>query len=133
MVWPFRRREARAAEPTASYTDVLAALLVARAEGTAIDPAATAALETAAGLVSRAFAVASIGPASVRTAALMPSVLACAGRELIRREARPCFSFAWPKGAYRRFRRVIGRSGAVVRRRHGGIGWTCPARTLPRR
>ena len=84
-MWPFTRREARAAEPAASYTDVLAALLVARAEGTAIDPAATAALESAAGLVSRAFAVATIGPAGVRTMALTPSVLACAGRELIRR------------------------------------------------
>ena len=85
-MWPFRNREARAAaESSASYTDVLAALLVARAEGTAIDPAATAALETAAGLVARAFSVATVTPAGARTAALSASLLACVGRELIRR------------------------------------------------
>ena len=81
-MWPFRKREARAA---ADYTDVLSALLVARAEGTAIDPAATAALETAAGLVARAFSVATVSPAGARTSALSASVLACIGRELIRR------------------------------------------------
>ena len=85
-MWPFSRREARAAaEPPTSYTDVLAALLLARAEGTASDPGATAALETAAGLVSRAFAVATVSPEGARTAALTPPVLASVGRELIRR------------------------------------------------
>ena len=85
-MWPFGRRETRAAaEPAADYTDVLAALLLARAEGTAIDPAATAALETAAGLLARAFSVATVKPSTPRTAALSASVLACIGRELIRR------------------------------------------------
>ena len=85
-MWPFRRREARAAAaPAASYTDVLAALLVARAEGTEIDPGATAALETAAGLVARAFSVATVSPEGARTAALNAPTLACIGRELIRR------------------------------------------------
>ena len=81
-MWPFRRREARAA---ADYTDVLAALLLARAEGTEIDPGATAALETAAGLVARAFSVATVSPSTTRTACLSASVLGCIGRELIRR------------------------------------------------
>ena len=74
-------------EPRASgdYTDVLTALLVARADGAPVDPAATAALETAAGLVARAFSVATVEPRGARTAALTPSVLACIGRELIRR------------------------------------------------
>ena len=84
-MWPFTRRETRAVEPAASYTDVLTALLTARAEGVASDPAATAALETAAGLVARAFAVATVAPAGARTAALSAPVLACIGRELIRR------------------------------------------------
>ena len=84
-MWPFRREARASAAPSADYTDVLAALLVARAEGIEIDPGATAALETAAGLVSRAFTVATIAPSSARTAALSPSVLSCIGRELIRR------------------------------------------------
>lgn len=85
-MWPFGRRESRAAAtPPADYTDVLAALILARAEGVDVDPGATAALETAAGLVSRAFAVASITPGGARTAALTAPVLACIGRELIRR------------------------------------------------
>ncbi len=91
-MWPWRR-ERRAAPDTpeerasGDYTDVLTALLTARAEGGPVDPAATAALETAAGLVARAFSVATVAPAGARTAALSPSVLACIGRELIRREA----------------------------------------------
>ena len=83
-MWPFKREARAAAEPAASYTDVLAALMVARAEGTAVDPSATGALECAAGLVSRAFSVATVAPANSRTMALSSSVLACIGRELIR-------------------------------------------------
>lgn len=91
MRWPWRRAEARGsdngeieARASADYTDVLTALLTARAEGGPVDPAATAALECAAGLVARSFAVAKVEPEGARTAALRPSVLASIGRQLIR-------------------------------------------------
>ena len=85
MRWPWRRPEARAANGGANYSDVLTSLLVARSEGGPVDPTATGALEAAAGLMARAFTVADVEPPTAATAALTPDVLACAGRELVRR------------------------------------------------
>ena len=56
---------------------------VARAGGASVgEPGAIAALETSAGLWSRGFASAELSPS---IAAVTPSVLACVGRELVRR------------------------------------------------
>ena len=97
MKWPWSRYfdttaartapsgEARAADGGSNYTDVLTALMLARAEGGPVDPAATAALEACAGLLSRAFTVADVSPATAATGCLSPDVLACAGREIVRR------------------------------------------------
>ena len=86
MKWPpWRRPEARAAAGGSNYSDILTALMVARAEGGSADPAATAALEACAGLLARAFTVAAVQPATAATAALTPEVLSCAGREIVRR------------------------------------------------
>ena len=80
-MWPFAKAEdeeraaAEDTEPSGSYTSILEALQQARAVGTVIDTSATAALETAAGLVARAFSVATVAPAGPRTMALTPTML----------------------------------------------------------
>ena len=81
--WPFGKLEHRAAS---SYGDAIIEALVGRAEGRSLAGAgATAALETCAGTIGRAFAAAEIaGPASV-TSVLSPGVMMLVGRELIRR------------------------------------------------
>ena len=81
---PWARLEARQSSG-GSYTDLLGALIRARAEGAPVDAAATAAVEACAGLLSRSLAVAEVSPATATTAALTPAVLACCGRELVRR------------------------------------------------
>ena len=69
---------------TSSYTDTLVALLVARAGGSVAKATATAALESCAGLVSRAFAAADVvGPEVVRRAFDTRTRALC-GRALIR-------------------------------------------------
>lgn len=83
-LWPWSRREARQSSG-GSYTDLLGALIRARAEGAPVDAETTSAVEACAGLLARSLAVADVSPATVTTAALTPSVLACCGRELIRR------------------------------------------------
>lgn len=88
MRWPWTRDEARAAAapPSPRYTDLVIAAMVGGAEGAPADPAATAALEAAAGLVSRSLSMATVeGASSARAAALHPATLACAGREMMRR------------------------------------------------
>ena len=81
-LWPFGRSEKR----EAGYTDAIVAGIIARASGSAAAVAgATAALETAAGHVGRAFAAADVaGPAFAREV-LTPASLMLMGRELIRR------------------------------------------------
>ena len=88
-LWPFGKRappvETRG-QGGAGFTDaVTRALLNEAAGGTVRTPAATAALEACAGVYSRAFAVASVTPATPTTAALTPELLALAARDLIRR------------------------------------------------
>ena len=82
-LWPFDR-EQRSQPAGADYTQTLLAILQSRAEGVAVDPNATAALEAAAGLLARAFAMARVEPRNARTMALTPPVLASVGRELVR-------------------------------------------------
>ena len=69
-----------------SYTDALVAVLTSGAAGTSTAlPTATAALESCAGLIGRAFAACEVhGPESV-VKALTPDLLSMVGRALIRR------------------------------------------------
>ena len=79
-MWPFTRRTEHR---QASYTDGVVAALLARASGTHADVAATAAVEAAAGALSRAFASAEITPNTPATRGITPDVLAQIGRALI--------------------------------------------------
>ena len=88
-LWPFGKRappvEVRG-QGGAGFTDAVTRALIAEATGgTVRTPAATAALEACAGVYSRAFAVATVAPATPVTAALTPELLALAARDLIRR------------------------------------------------
>ena len=82
-LWPFGNKlETR----DDSYSDVLIAALVSRAQGKSLAiPSATSALEACAGLTGRGFAAAEVtGPDSL-TRALTPGCLELVGRSLIRR------------------------------------------------
>ena len=82
-LWPFGNKlETR----DDSYSDVLIASLVSRAQGKSLTvPSATAALEACAGTVGRGFAACEVtGPDSLARA-LTPGVLELVGRSLIRR------------------------------------------------
>ena len=78
-MWPFSRTERR----QAGYTDGVVQALLSRASGTHADPAATAAVEAAAGALSRAFASADVTPLTPATRGITPDVLAQIGRALI--------------------------------------------------
>ena len=84
---PWRRTEApvevRESQP---FTDAVVAAIVAAAAGASTgDPGGLAALEAAAGLYARAFAGATIAPASPASAAVGPRVRALIARDMIRR------------------------------------------------
>ena len=72
-IWPFGKFEQRE-----SYTDAITAALFEAASGGSVPPSVEAlgAVEAAAGLWSRAFASATVAPATPATLALTPSVLA---------------------------------------------------------
>ena len=80
-MWPFKRVEKR----ESSFTDLLVSLAVSRASGTTeARVTATGALQAAAGLLGRCFALADVsGPAHV-TAAVTAPCLAMVGRALVR-------------------------------------------------
>ncbi len=82
--WPFGNGKLETRDD--SYSDVLIAALVARAQGKSLAiPSATSALEACAGLTGRGFAAAEVtGPDSL-TRALTPGCLELVGRSLIRR------------------------------------------------
>ena len=84
MRWPWQREiETRA---DSSYTDALVAAITANAGGRSIAfPTATAALETCAGFIGRAFAAAEVRSRSGLADALDPVTMAMIGRALIRR------------------------------------------------
>ena len=84
MKWPFSKTEKREAD----FSDAVVQALLSRAAGSGpIVPSATAAFESGAGLISRAFSSASIeGDASpVLTASLTPEFLNMLARALVRR------------------------------------------------
>ena len=80
--WPWQPRETR--EAVGGYTEIISRLIEAQASGTTQQASATAAIEAAAGLLSRAFASATVdGPDDIAEA-LSPRRLALIGRDLIR-------------------------------------------------
>ena len=80
--WPFGNKlETR----DDSYSDVLIAALLARAQGKSLSiPTATAALEACAGTVGRGFAASEVSGPDSLARALTPGVLELVGRSLIR-------------------------------------------------
>ena len=82
MRWPWQKVEKR--EATGGYTGIVSQLIEAQAAGTTQQASATAAMEAAAGALSRAFADATVdAPADVADA-LDPRTLGQIGRDLIR-------------------------------------------------
>lgn len=83
MRWPWQPREVRQSQP---FTDAVIAALASGVSGDAASPAASAALEAAAGHISRGFQVAIVEntPAHVGNA-LTPDLMGLIGRDLIRR------------------------------------------------
>ena len=81
-LWPFGNKLETRDE---TYSDVLIAALVSRAQGKSLSiPTATAALEACAGTVGRGFLGSQVtGPDSL-TQALTPSIMEMIGRSLIR-------------------------------------------------
>ena len=83
MRWPWSRREKR--DSGGDFSDAVVRLIEAQAAGTAADASSTAAVEAAAGALSRAFAAAeAVGAEWVRDA-VSPGVLGQIGRDLIRK------------------------------------------------
>ena len=82
MRLPWRRPEARASG--GDFTDAVVRLIEAQAAGAAADASSTAAVEAAAGTLSRAFAGAEVSGPSWATEAVSPTYLAQVGRDLIR-------------------------------------------------
>ena len=85
MRWPWQRRETR--QSGGGYTDAIVAAIEAQASATVADVSSTAAIEAAAGALSRAFMAAEVqGPGWVQDA-VSPVWLAQVGRSLIREGA----------------------------------------------
>ena len=82
MKWPWSKREKR--DSGGDFSDAVVRLIEAQAAGTVADASSTAAVEAAAGALSRAFSSAEVqGPAWVQHA-VSPTVLAQVGRDLVR-------------------------------------------------
>lgn len=83
MRWPWQRREPERRESGGSFSDQVLRLIEATAAGQAADATKTAAVEAAAGALSRAFASAVVeGPEWTREA-VTPAFLAQVGRDLV--------------------------------------------------
>ena len=82
MRWPWQRRERR--ESGGDFSDAVVRLIEAQAAGTAADASSTAAIEAAAGLLSRSLAAAEVEGPSWIAETVTPAVLAQIGRDLIR-------------------------------------------------
>ena len=83
MRWPWSRRETR--ESGGDFSDAVVRLIEAQAAGTAADASSTAAVEAAAGALSRAFAAADVVGAEWVRDALPPATLGQIGRDLVRK------------------------------------------------
>ena len=82
MRWPWQKIERR--QSGGDFTDAVVRLIEAQAAGSAADASSTAAIEAAAGLLSRALAAAEVDGPSWLAEAVSPSYLAQVGRDLIR-------------------------------------------------
>ena len=83
MRWPWQHRPEKR-EASGGYTEIIGRLIEAQAAGSTQQASATAATEAAAGLLSRAFASATVaGPADIAEA-VSPQCLALIGRDLVR-------------------------------------------------
>ena len=82
MRWPWQKSERR--EALGGYTEIIGRLIEVQAAGTTQQASATAAIEAAAGLLSRAFATATVDAPDDVAAALSPRCLALIGRDLVR-------------------------------------------------
>ena len=84
MRWPWQQKmERRQSQP---FTDAILTALASGVSGDAASPAASAALEAAAGHISRGFAVATVEDVPDHVGnALTPDLMALIGRDLIRR------------------------------------------------
>ena len=78
-------REDRAADTDRTYTTDRVGALMASSAGPGAVATAVAAVEIAAGLWSRALALATVTPQTARTRAITPAILELAGRSLARR------------------------------------------------
>ena len=83
MRWPWSRREKR--DSGGDFSDAVVRLIEAQAAGTAADASSTAAVEAAAGALSRTFAAAEVVGAEWVREAVSPGVLGQIGRDLIRK------------------------------------------------
>ena len=82
-MWPFTRKPEKR-ESGGNFSDAVVRLIEAQAAGSAADASSTAAVEAAAGALSRAFSFAQVqGPAWVQRA-ISPEFLGQVGRDLIR-------------------------------------------------
>ena len=82
MRWPWQKREVR--ESTGGYTTIISQLIEAQAAGTTQQASATAAVEAAAGLLSRDFMGARVDAPDDIATAITPQCLALIGRDLMR-------------------------------------------------
>ena len=82
MRWPWQKRERR--ESGGDFADAVVRLIENTAAGTAADSGSTAAVEVAAGALSRAFAAATVDGAPWAREAVSRGFLAQCGRDLIR-------------------------------------------------
>ena len=80
--WPWQKREVR--ESTGGYTTIISQLIEAQAAGTTQQASATAAVEAAAGLLSRDFMGARVDAPDDIAVAITPQCLALIGRDLMR-------------------------------------------------
>ena len=82
MRWPWQRAEDRSAE--GGYTGIISQLVELQAAGTTQQASATAAMEAAAGALSRAFIAATVDAPADIAEAVSPRVLGQIGRDLVR-------------------------------------------------
>lgn len=82
MRWPWQKAERR--EASGGYTEIISRLIEAQAAGTTQQASSTAAMEAAAGLLSRAFASATVDAPDDIAEAVSPRCLALIGRDLVR-------------------------------------------------
>ena len=83
MRWPWQKKLEKR-ESGGDFSDAVVRLIEAQAAGTAADASSTAAVEAAAGALSRAFASAEVQGEGWARDAVTPTVLAQVGRDLVR-------------------------------------------------